>query len=334
MQLRSQKGSFFVIIIGALFLLSFVGGAFYLLSTNQKSDSKAGASHDPKKVFEELRAQVEHSLDDPLAMEMSMQRNSNHFSCMFTSRGGCAGKGGGFLLFPDANPQSQPLSQLVKGQGLNIDGLGCQGFPSEDCAFRVTSSWAPVCAPGDCLNTNSFRVNVAVVFEDPKNPLKWEKEALVQPNLRLTESVQCERSGRAWTGTTCVENGGGNRVIASDSDRPDANLRSDAMDRNGPVRESQEMPEGFQKPQEDPYICPDNMTIQGKVYTLEMMGPNNSQVRVPAINGCPAEDIFKFNCAAKNPPSFAGEGQWIQIEAEMAPNCDDRGAPTGEPIRN
>jgi hypothetical protein len=66
--------------------------------------------------------------------------------------------------------------------------------------------------------------------------------------------------------------------------------------------------------------CPPEIEIQGIAYPVEMLGPNRGQVRAPAMNGCPAEDVFVFQCQAHSADDR--DGQWIQVEAHMAPNCN------------
>lgn len=71
--------------------------------------------------------------------------------------------------------------------------------------------------------------------------------------------------------------------------------------------------------------------VQGQYYPVQFVAADRGQVSVPAMS-CHlpgAIDVFVFQCAQRSPASFHGEGQWIQVEAAMAPACDANGNPTG-----
>jgi hypothetical protein len=77
------------------------------------------------------------------------------------------------------------------------------------------------------------------------------------------------------------------------------------------------------------YECPNQIVVQGQYFPVQFLAADRGQVSVPAMS-CQSPgyyDVFVFQCAAKNPPTFPNEGQWIQVEAVMAPACGQGGQP-------
>lgn len=332
---RDQKGNILLMLVFGIVVLACLGGFYYAMDSASNGNRKLAS--DPKLVMQELQERVERAFANPTAIDASLERNPNQFACLFTVTAACRGYGGTFLLYE--TPQGQPVSQLIKTNGISFDGAGCTGYPSESCPFRVETSWTPACAPGACENTKSVNLHAVVSYNTGNgDPLTWTKDALFTPALRLSQGVMCERGGGIWAGTECLTpDQAAQRKVASALPRklpPPSQGLNDARDAYN--REQAENGGQGQVgiPPAEEFICPDSMPIQGQVYTLEQLGNSRAQVHVPALNNCPAEDLFVFQCTAKNPASFEGEGQWVQVEAVMAPACDERGTPLGQGIRN
>jgi hypothetical protein len=333
MALRNQKGNFVLITIFGLGVLLCLGGVYYAIS--DASDAGRKLASDPKLVMTDLQERVERALANPIAIDASVERNSNQFACLFSVSGACRGYGGVFLLYEGA--ASQPVSQLMRGSGVSFDGVGCSGFPSEACPFRVETLWEPVCGPGACENTKSIKVKARVTYNPGgAEPFLWNKEAMFTPALRLSQGVVCERGGGIWAATECLtaEQAAQRRVAST---LPKGALQNEGLRDAAEAydRARAENPTQQQTPAEElEAICPETIVVQGQFYTIEYLAPGRSQVHVPALNGCPAEDTFVFQCTPKTPATFEGEGQWVQVEAVMAPNCDERGNPVGQAIQN
>ena len=321
MVVRNQKGSLVVMLVIGLLFVGILGAAYYFFFSAIDEKGRRPAS-DPKDDFEVLRVRVEAALNDN-SLNASVQRNPNTFVCLFTAEAVCLNKGGTFLLYESMEPSAHPLSQLVKENGLGADGLGCKGFPNDACPFHVETEWKPICAPGGCGNTKSMNVNAKVTYNlgDGKiQPIVWTKEIMFSPLLTVSPQVLCEREGRVWDRGNCVN--------------PLAQTRNFATDQRPPAPDmiAPDMPQIPPPPvQEVEYVCPTSIVVQGLEYTVETLRVNRAQVRIPATNGCPGEDTFVFQCTAKNPPNFEGEGQWVQVEAAMAPPCDEQGNPLNGP---
>ena len=315
---------------GVVFLA--VLGAFYFVFVSSSGKNERAPASNPRDQFDELRKRVEKALSTPEAINASIERNPNPFACLLTTIGDCTGKGGTFLFYETADSSGQPISQLATDAGTDGEGIGCMGFPSESCPFRVEAIWTPVCAPGKCEKTKSLKAKAKVTYIQAgvkDAPIEWEKEEFFTPNLKLSRAVQCERNGGTWALTECLS---GDQMAARNIAPTKSGINGGLLDQ-GFMRHQAQPQEPEQQPQEE-YICPDTIVVQGQYYTLEQLAAGRAQVRVPAINGCPAEDTFVFQCVAKNPPQFVGEGQWVQVEAVMAPNCEINGSPIGEEIRN
>lgn len=310
MNFRGEKGSFALFAILILSAATLVGGLYYFASS---ASGPATASARPEEMFDRLRDQAEKALSTPEAVNYSLARNSNAFSCLYSTLGDCLGRGTSFLLYETGEISAQPLSQLGKDSGLTAEGFGCRGYPSPACPLKVEAFWDPVCAPGGrCENTSSMNVKVRVSMNDgAKAPLDWEKSGLFSPMIQLSQGVSCARGGGVWANTECLTpEQASQRNIASARVAPAVNAESpNPIERpNAPA-----MPEN-----PDQYICPNQIVVQGQYYPVDFITAGRGQVKVPAVNGCPAEDIFVFSCNRKEPQQFEGEGQWIQVEAVMA----------------
>ena len=325
--MRNQAGSFGLLLLLGVGAMLLIGGAYFIFRTTFTTEVKVA---DPRLTFEELKARVTHVMNAPAIVNASVDRNPNAFSCLFQSDGKCLNQGGLFLLYEDAKARSAALSQLMRGTGLTAEGLGCSNFPSAACPLRVEARWKPVCGGAHCENTRSFHLEASVVLQADAaaQPERWGQIKMYNPELKLSQAVTCERGGGVWAETRCMTPGEAAtyRQVASGS----APVQGYASEGEGPVG----------VPEEE-LICPDHINIQGSLYTLERMSPDpaaaggratglRGQVRVAAMNGCPAYDTFTFQCQMKNPAQFAGEGQWIQVEAQMAPGCDAEEMVEGE----
>lgn len=330
MAVRTQNGNILLVLLFSMGALLFLGGVYLIYS----GEGERKPAADPMLVMNELKERVEGALTNPTAVDASVARNPNQFACMFSVAAACRGYGGVFVLYESAT--SQPVSQLMKNSGISFDGAGCTGFPSEGCPFRVETAWAPVCAPGNCESTKSIRIGAKVYYDaGAGKPEVWKKDAMFTPTLKLSQGVVCERGGGVWAVTECLTSEqAAQRKIASSLGRESREPPREGVQqtRDNYDRAREEAPSA---PMEQPeYICPDTIVVQGQFYTLEYLAPGRGQVHVPALNGCPAEDVFIFQCTAKSPATFEGEGQWVQVEAVMAPNCDEAGRPLGPGVRN
>jgi hypothetical protein len=155
---------------------------------------------------------------------------------------------------------------------------------------------------------------VTVKLDDGKQKDEWSKEAHTTPTLKLSAAVSCERDGRVWALTECLTNEqAAQRQIASSSGAPAAAVNA-AMP---PLTEPAPAPEPPR------VICDNEIVLQGETYPLSYTSQNRAEAAVPAMNGCPAEDVFVFQCQPKSTDD--PYGQWVQIEAKMAPACEDPG---------
>lgn len=311
---RRENGSFAILAVLALGACALVGGLYYIASS--ASGPKVAAVR-PEEMFDRLREQAEKALSSPEAVRVSVPRNGNSFSCLFSALGDCSGKGTNFLLYETDEASAQPLSQIGLDSGLTADGFGCRGFPSAACPLRVEASWEPVCAAGGrCENTKSMNVKVKVTFNDgaTKSPLDWEKSGLFSPPIQLSQNVTCERGGGVWANTECLtpEQASARNIASSRSPRVAADTFASAQ------AEAAANPVPITPDSPDQYICPNQIVVQGNYYPVDFISAGRGQVKVPAMNGCPADDIFVFQCNRKEPAQFESEGQWIQTEAVMA----------------
>lgn len=311
--------------------MAALSGVYWYFS----APSTSQISKDPKVVFEELKNQVEEAMKSPRAIDATLERNPNPFACLYQAEANCTGRGGQVQFFEDVN--AQPISQLLRDSGLTKERVGCKGFPNANCPFRIEAAWQPVCDSNRCEGTKSFRIKVKVIYSagTSQSPEEWSHEEMYSPTIKISENTNCVRGGGIWSGTECLTPDQANdRNIASKNGVIGPNgMNEDQMRReegmmgassggndagsNG-VRES---------------ICPNQIALQSQYWSLEMLSPGRGQVRMPAVNGCPAEDVFVFQCMPKVPAEFEGEGQWIQVEAQMAPHCDGAGNPIDPVLR-
>jgi hypothetical protein len=203
----------------------------------------------------------------------------------------------------------------------------------------VETDWEPVCNGVHCESTRSARVKGVVTLApiySGETQQQWTKEAMFTPQIQLSAASQCERDGRIWTGSECLTSS-----QVADRRMP-ANSRQDVPPQQ--PSDAQQQPAAEQAPPAQPpqpvpqqqVECPAQIVVQGQFYPVQYISADRAQVAVPAMS-CPVQgavDVFVFQCTAKNPPTFPGEGQWIQVEAVMAPPCDSNGNPAGnQPVR-
>lgn len=312
MVFRNQKGSFAIFLLLALGAFALVGGVYFFATKSSRPDTVAAR---PEEMFDRLREEAEKALSSPEAVNASLPRNTNAFSCLYSARGDCTGRGGFFLLYESAEPSAQALSQLGNDSGITAEGTGCRGYPSTQCPLRVEAKWEPVCAAGRCEGTKSMNVKVKVTFNGGgKAPLDWEKSEFFTPIVQLSQNVTCERGGGVWANTECLtpEQAAQRNLASARSPRVNGRdfeaAQADAAANAVPI--TPENP--------DQYVCPNQIVVQGIYYPVDFISAGRGQVKVPAMNGCPAEDTFVFQCNRKEPSTFEGEGQWIQTEAVMA----------------
>lgn len=313
-----NKGNI-TILVCITFSLLFLGAASYwLFSSNEKSAKNS----DPELIFNGIKNRISEAINRTQTLDLSMEKNPNSFNCMLEGKADCAGKGGTFLLYEDSS--SVALSQLANDGGLNWDGTVCRGFPSEHCPFRVESSWSPICKANTCEGTQNFHMKVAVFYNDGKtaSPLVWKTEKLQTPNLKLSQAVACEREGHVWAQTECISpEQATQRNIAS---KPSV-VGPEGMDEQRLREEEAQM--SSVAPVSEP-VCPDQIFLHEQYWNLERIDGGRAQAYLPSANGCPnAQDLVTFQCSPKIPASFPGEGQWLQLQIVMAPQCDAGGNP-------
>lgn len=308
--MKNQLGS--AVLWIALGLLFVLGGSVGIYFGMQAPEEPALSAKDR---YLEMIREVEAALGNQESLHWSVGKNNNSFSCLYSVSGNCRGSGGKFLLYSGSESASLPLSHLSKGMGLSPSGESCKNFPSESCPLRVEAAWVPVCSNSYCERTNQAKVFVrALLFEPGKNLEKWEKNATFYPRIVLSAATQCARDAKVWTGVDCLDADQA-RSLASKGQAPAL-----ALDTAQPgQRRSEEGGVTNVEPEKE-VICPSVLTIQGENFPVQMISVNRGKVATPAMNGCPAEDIFTFQCQANQEDDR--EGQWIQIEAQMAPNCE------------
>ncbi len=315
--MKTEKGSFTLILVLALGFFSLVGAVYFFASSSQSQQQEKNA----RAVFESAKERMNQVFANPQTWNVSVERNPNAFGCMKTTNGNCQGKGGLFIIYDG----EEPLSQLNFASGLDIEGMGCQGFPSAECAVRVEASWSPVCSPnGPCDQTRSAKIIGKVVYDDGQSPPEeWTKENLVTPQLQLSQAVVCERGGGVWALTECLTPDQARQIASGGSSGSGGGASSPA----GGTDFAEDTPRALLPDA----VCSPQQIIQGEWMDVEMIAPNRGQVRVPAMNGCPAQDVFIFQCQPIS--NRDREGQWVQIEAQMAPPCDANGDPVGSVIQ-
>ncbi len=335
MDKRGQSGNVILLLMAGLFLLSLVGGGIFLLSPSE-SDRGNRAAEEARVAYDEAVAALDRALKDSRNVQDSLERNHSSFACLFESTGECAGKGGGFLLY-DASQSKRPLSHLERSAGVDSFGAPCRGFPSSACPLRVETDWEPVCAGARCENTKSIRVKAKVTLApmvEKASPLVWTKEALFTPQIALSAAARCERGGGVWAQTECLtpsqvaERQSGERRLAGNQP---PQIKSPGGGEEPDPREAR-APDPVERPI---YECPAQIVVQGQYYPVLWLSQDRGQVTVPAMS-CQVgnqQDVFVFQCTAKQGADrlpASNEGQWIQVEAVMAPPCDSTGRPLGE----
>jgi hypothetical protein len=331
MGLRRQSGNVTLLAIFALFALGLGGGLYYIFSPGAV-DENAQRLKDAKAAYEEAVASLDKALADPANFNASLDHNTAAFGCLYSGDGNCRGQGGAFLLFEAANPR-HALSHLANDSGYDRYGGPCKGFPSADCPLRVETVWEPVCAGAGCEGTKSARVRAKVTLSavaGNEAPLEWTKEALFTPPIQLSQAAQCGRGGGTWTGSECLSPSQlAERRIASP---PGGATPEPAPVNLPPDSTAQAVQETPPEPVQAPvYECPNQVVVQGQYYAVQFLSADRGQVTTPAMS-CPmpgATDVFVFQCTGKQPASFPNEGQWVQVEAVMAPACDQAGNPVG-----
>ncbi len=329
MDARGQSGNVVILLMFGLLLLGLAGGGLFLLRPSPADDSDKAAKN-ARIVYDEAVNSMLKALSDPKSVEASLDRNVG-FQCLSSADGNCRGKGGVFLLY-DANQASHPLSHLALDSGLDPFGVLCKGYPSKECPLRVETTWEPVCAGQRCEGTRSLKVRAKVMLAAMaanETPLMWSKEELFSPQIQVSEAAQCLRGGGVWAATECL-------TPSQVADRRLASPRPVVNDIAPPPPPPPEGAPG--QPQDIPapvqpvvYECPNQIVVQGQYYPVQFLAADRGQVNTPAMS-CPnagLTDVFVFQCAAKNPAAFPGEGQWIQVEAVMAPPCGQ--SPGGNP---
>lgn len=333
MERRGQSGNVVLVLMGGIFLLGMIGSVAFLLSPSE-TDRGQRAAEEARVAYDEAVASLDRALNDPRNVQDSLDRNHSSFECLFRGSGDCAGKGGAFLLY-DVSQAKRPLSHLDREGGVDAFGNPCKGFPSTACPLHVETVWEPVCNGQRCENTKSLRVKARVTLApmiDKAVPTEWSREALFTPEIRLSAAASCERGGGVWAQSECL-------TPTQDAERRLAgnrNVRTEAVQATQPEPPREER---APEPQETPvYQCPNQIVVQGQYYPVLWLSHDRGQVAVPAM-GCQVgnqQDVFVFQCAAKpgvggeRVPASGSEGQWIQVEAVMAPPCDQSGRPIGE----
>lgn len=321
----SQSGNAVLLLMLGLFLLGVVGGGVFLLSPTE-TDQKNRAAEEARAAYDEAVASLDRALNDPRNIQDSLERNHSSFECLFRATGACQGRGGAFLLY-DASQGMRPLSHLARNGGVDSHGRPCTGYPSAACPLHVETVWEPVCADARCENTKSMRVKAKISLapvEENTVPLQWTKDSMFSPRIQLSQAAMCERGGGIWASTECITpSQAAERSLAGERQKTPVFTATEAPP-----------PEAAEPPAQ--YECPVQIVVQGQYYNVQWLTADRAQVSVPAMS-CPNQgfsDIFVFQCAAKNPPTILPsgqmEGQWVQVEAVMAPACDQYGNPVGD----
>lgn len=312
-----------------------LGGGLYFLYSGGARDEAADNAKAARATYDDAIANLTHALADARSFDSSLDRNAATFRCLFSGDGNCRGQGGAFLLFEASQP-NHPLSHLARGAGTDAFGVACKNFPSPECPLHVETTWDPVCSGASCEATKSARVRAHVTlatFRENEPPLEWSKEFLFTPQLQLSQAAQCARGGGVWAETECLTpDQAAQRRLASapKGTDTDASVSEAALAPTG-VAPNQEVP-----PPAAPvvYECPNQIVVQTMYYPVQFLSVDRGQVTVPAMS-CQAQgafDTFVFQCVAKSQPTFPNEGQWIQVEAVMAPACDQGGNSPDSPL--
>lgn len=327
---RNEKGNIATILC-VMVIISAVCGMIYLAVSGSSGNREIAS--DPKGAFEALRSRVDQAMNNPATVAVSVERNPNAFACLFSAQGECLNKGGVFLYYETVEPRAQPISQLTQNTGFGYDGIACTGYPNAECAFHVETSWQPICSSGRCEGTKSFKMRSRVTFNSGDKehpPLDWSREEMYSPTLKLSEAALCVRDAKVWVNGECISADlAAQRNVASSN-------KTETIEGSNP---SEEIPVVEQEGQRDPqenmnnWVCPNTIVLQGQEFYMDILQPGRGQVQVPAVNGCPnVADLFIFQCVQKSPAAFEGEGQWVQVEAQMAPPCQGaEGVQGGEP---
>lgn len=331
MKRGGQSGNVILVLLLGLSLLGLIGGGIFLLSPSE-SDRGNRAAEEARVAYDEAVAALDRALNDPRNLQDSLGRNHSSFACLFQGDGACAGKGGAFLLY-DVSQAQRPLSHLERTAGVDALGSPCKDFPSAACPLRVETVWEPVCGGARCENTKSIRVKAKVTLAplaDKSVPTEWSREAMFTPQIELSAAATCERGGGVWAQSECLTpTQAAERRIAGSR-----NVRTEAVNANPEPPRDDRVPEPVQPPQ---FQCPNQIVVQGQYYQVQWTSHDRGQIVVPAMS-CQVgnqQDVFVFQCGAKpgaerQPAGFLSEGQWIQVEAVMAPPCDSTGRPVGD----
>lgn len=316
--MNRQRGSFSLILLfSCIGFLALGGFAYYFShSTSEETQSPALALDAPR-LFQEYRARIEQALNDPSAIQVTLNRNPNQFACLFSNTGSCQNMGGNFLLFEVKAAQEIPLSQIIRGSGLDLSSTLCSTFPSVNCPFQITAKWTPVCGGNACDNTKSMHVRVDLVLNDGQSSAqKWNIERFIEPRISLTATASCARQGGVQRGDQCLSKDAAERVPASSpTDR--VNARAGQETHIDPYSEQGQ----------NAFTCPDRIMIQGQEEYAVIDSLGHARVEIPASNGCPnAVDAFIFKCSPVGQPdqTVSRDGQWVQIEAILAPVCEEQ----------
>lgn len=326
MALRGQSGNGTLLVIFGLFAVGIAGGLYFVFGSAVGDGNQA--AKDTRSAYDKAVAGLEKALENPGAVQASLDRNPS-FSCFFSGDGNCKNQGGTFLLFENAQ-SSHPLSQLANDAGVDQFGVPCKGFPSKECPLRVETVWVPVCGTDRCESTRSLTVKAKVTLA-PVNPgeipIEWTKDAMFTPQIQLSKAAECARQAMEWTGNECLTPSqvAERRIASPGAARPDQSSPQAPADGPDP-RDA-----AVTTIAPAVYECPNQIVVQGQYYPVQFLAADRGQITVPSLS-CPQpgmQDVFVFQCSQKIPPSFPNEGQWIQVEAVMAPPCEGGNQPAG-----
>jgi hypothetical protein len=305
---KRQRGGLALNILLLLGFFGFIGAVAYSIGSRESIGTSVALEEEAFLRWQGRLAQI-----SPEWVSASVERNPNEFSCLSSRDGACAGRGGLFLLFENKG-SVLALSQRNLKDGVSVEDQGCDSFPSPQCPIRVESHWKPVCNGSHCENTRSFQLSVKVLRHVEGKPLEvWQKEDIVNPVIQLGRAAECQRGGGIWAEVECLtpDQASARQLASAPSAQASPQGSSLGYDA-APTSASEEVVE---------YECPSDININEERFTLERHPGGKGIVGVPAMNGCPDTDLFTFQCQAKFPASFPNEGQWVQVEAKMAPTC-------------
>ena len=180
-------------------------GGFFLLSALLYAFSQWGSSgilEDIGAVEEELRKDIEGALASKIAIQLSIAKNENRFSCLELGGDHCSNRGGLFYLYKE---NSLLLSQIAPEKGLSISKEPCSNFPSKDCIFRIESEWQNIADNERCETKHPIKMSARLLVSVGSGFREWKTEKTMHPNITLSQRALCECEGKDYAYGSCKE---------------------------------------------------------------------------------------------------------------------------------